>query len=135
MSNESTFKHELAKRLRMKGAHVTLIENMVGNGCPDMHVMHQGHDFWVETKGPASLTRNSGKIRKSQYAWMSARHAAGGSTLILGQDKDGVRFQAWFDFLEFTPISSDYVSFDRKNTKVVDTWDEYIHLVLHITKI
>lgn len=134
MSNESTFKTELVKRLRAEGAHVTPIENMIGNGVPDLHVYHRHLDLWIETKGPASLRKDKVILRKSQYAWLMQRGYNGGDTYIAWQDRNKTLYFASAYLRHFLPFDAGHVFFSPKDINGFDSWDDYIHLGMNIRK-
>lgn len=127
---ETFYKKHLVRILRNRGAHVTLIENMVGNGCPDLHVAFQGREFWAELKSESSFMAKGLKIRQSQFVWMTQRKMRGLDTHILAKNHT---FYHWtFSECAFSPLNKEYVLLTSPAKKEVDNWPDHIHLVLSL---
>lgn len=68
------------------------VENGVGTGMPDVHLIRGGVTRWVELKvvrRPALATTalfNSGAVRDDQVAWHVAYHRCGGISFVLARD-------------------------------------------------
>lgn len=127
---ENDFKKRLVKGLRERGAHVTLIENMVGVGCPDLNIALRGVERWVETKGPASMTLDYVKLRKTQNAWMAQRYSVGGHTWIVANDGKVSELYV-YDPLIVGPLDDKHVRFLRYDVRIVfDNMKDLIYTLL-----
>lgn len=71
---------EIVRALESVGAMVVNLSE-VGNGCPDVAVIHRGHTHWVEIKS------RTGKLRESQIEW-HARAALHGAQVAVVRSVD-----------------------------------------------
>lgn len=62
--------------------HWCRIENAAGTGMPDVNACYMGREFWWELK----ILNSDPLLRRSQVAWMTARHEAGGRVFVVGLD-------------------------------------------------
>lgn len=62
---------------------VVRIENVAGNGVPDLNICHMGFEAWVECKF-SRMTQVM--LRPEQYAWSMRRANHGGSCFVLNYD-------------------------------------------------
>jgi penicillin-binding protein-related factor A (putative recombinase) len=67
--------------------HLTRLENLVGNGTPDVEGCLCGRQFWIELKCIPKRTNSLLRIRfqPSQIPWMQRRQRAGGHVFVLLQ--------------------------------------------------
>lgn len=78
--NEGTFSQWLIKNI---GKHereqrrpfaYTRIEALSASGVPDIHMVLQGCELWIETK---AISKGNIWIRATQYNWLSSAYRAG----------------------------------------------------------
>lgn len=64
--------------------HMTRIETSTANGIPDINLIIDGFEAWLECKvGEEAI------LRKEQWAWMQRRAACGGLCLVVLQRSKG----------------------------------------------
>lgn len=74
----------LYQKLRDKlEGDICRIENVAGNGLPDLNICYNGIEIWVELK---ALNHNKVLLRPEQYAWAKRRANHGGSCYVLNYD-------------------------------------------------
>ena len=76
----------------VEGYFVQRIENLVGGGVPDVHLLSRadGSQHWLELKAIAAVPKRAGTpvfgkagLRPEQIAWIYGRALAGGSVWVL----------------------------------------------------
>ena len=105
-----------------RNLHLVRIENLVGQGVPDLHCTYYCTSFWLELKVSDA---KKPPLSKFQLAWHMQQHDAGGSSWILQRTQkeqllklfvgSGVRnLPAWVPVLELpVPTSRSTSRFDE----------------------
>jgi hypothetical protein len=68
-------------RPKLKG-HVTRVENAASNGMPDVNVVHNGVEFWLELKADEGPVL----VRKEQRVWGLKHSMSGGIVYVVALD-------------------------------------------------
>ena len=84
---ESTHVYSLLKS-NYPEVHWQRIENVAGEGVPDINGCISGKEFWIEAK----IAKNkSFVIRNAQTAWLARRHNSGGRCFVLVREDKELR--------------------------------------------
>jgi hypothetical protein len=79
MSPEKSFWEFLRPKLT---GHVTRFENAVGVGMPDVNIVQNGAEFWLELKAQEGEVL----IRKEQRVWGLKHSMSGGVVFVISHD-------------------------------------------------
>jgi hypothetical protein len=72
-----------------EGAHCQRIETSTGSGVPDINVVHNGNEFWIETK--VQTPAGHVLLRPYQWSWLNRRKRAGGWGYVIAQSHENPR--------------------------------------------
>jgi hypothetical protein len=74
--------HDLKKQLEKanKTIHLVRVENLIGQGTPDLNCCYDGVEFWLELKADDGRIP---RLSKYQIAWHYRRYKSGGRSFIL----------------------------------------------------
>lgn len=94
MSEKNDYNTFLAN-IRRRGDRIDRIENMTGDGIPDVNYCIEGVEGWIEFKSPIEPKRESTplfgsnhRMRQSQMNWHLRQRQAGGiSYILIASDK------------------------------------------------
>lgn len=75
--------------------HVQRIETSTGSGVPDINMIVDGREVWMEVKANQKTKAGYVRIRKEQYAWMKRRAMCGGVCVVVDREQEGKLTPSW----------------------------------------
>lgn len=102
------------------------IENVVGDGIPDVVCVVAGRTVWVELKAPpgrrriTSLLLGGGGLRQSQINWHVKSQSKGAETYTLIKDGNGELFLVG---AEWSSKLNELTVADVREVRAAATWD------------
>ncbi len=81
--------------------HMTRIETSTANGIPDINLIVEGWEMWIECKAGEEVT-----LRKEQWAWMQRRVACGGTCLVVLKMKEGWKIYRIYSKMKHTVLTA-----------------------------
>lgn len=81
--------------------HMTRIETSTANGVPDINLIIDGWETWLECK-----VGEEAVLRKEQWAWMQRRAACKGLCLVVLQLKSGWKLYRIYQRMPHTVLST-----------------------------